>query len=114
MILNHKSETPIEIMIGDSKITQEKSAKLLGVTIQDSQKWTEQITGKGGVIPSLNQRLFLIRRLKNHLNKGKLTKVANSKMDPKFDTKWLKRGTFYLSNRIVFIILKPIYQTVFI
>ena len=48
------------------------------MTIQDSQKWSEQITGKGGVIPSLNQRLYLIKRLKNQINTNKIKKVANS------------------------------------
>ena len=34
--------------------------------------------GTGGLISSLNQRLFLIRRLKNSINKEQLVKVANS------------------------------------
>ena len=40
--------------------------------------WREHFQGKGGVIASLNQRLFLLRRLYNQLNKECLRKVAES------------------------------------
>ena len=36
------------------------------------------MTGKGGVLPSLNQKLFMIRRLRNSLNDKGLRKVAES------------------------------------
>ena len=41
-------------------------------------KWNEHLNGKGGVISSLNQRLFLLRRLKGQLNKKSPKKVADS------------------------------------
>ena len=50
----------------------------LGVTINEKENWSTQINEKGGVIPSLNQRLYLIRRLKNQLSKERLRKVAES------------------------------------
>ena len=78
MILNHKNEVPVTISIGGSTIQQETDAKLLGVNITENQKWTKQISGTSGVISSLNQRNYLIRRLKNHLNKEQLKKVADS------------------------------------
>ena len=48
------------------------------MNFEDTQKWNEHIHGKGGVIASLNQRLYLIRRLKNQLNNQCLRKVAES------------------------------------
>ena len=45
-------------------VTQEKSAKLLGMTVDDNQKWKTQIYGKGRVISNLNESLFMIRRLR--------------------------------------------------
>ena len=51
------SEEPVEILVGGKIIVQEKTSKLLGVTINEKETWTNQINKKGGVIPSLNQRL---------------------------------------------------------
>ena len=45
---------------------------------EDNLKWSEHIHGKGGVIPSLNQRLFLLRRLRSQLNKQSLRKLAEA------------------------------------
>ena len=41
-------------------------------------KWNTQMTRKGGVLSSLNQRLFVIWRLRNSLNDEGLRKVAES------------------------------------
>ena len=57
--------TPIKIKIGNTIITQEKSAKLLGIQFNDRQTWTNQIKGTQGVVSGLNKRLFAIKRLKN-------------------------------------------------
>ena len=43
MILNHKSDSPVEISVGGKTIVQEKSSKLLGVTINDKENWSTQI-----------------------------------------------------------------------
>ena len=45
---------------------------------EDCMSWNEHINGKGGIINSLNSRMFLLRRLHNQLNKKALTKVADS------------------------------------
>ena len=55
----------IKVTIGNVEIKRQSCAKLLGMNFEDTQKWNEHIHGKGGVIASLNQRLYLIRRLKN-------------------------------------------------
>ena len=45
---------------------------------KENKKWNEHIHGKGGVIASLNLRLFLIRRLKGQLNNQSLRKVSEA------------------------------------
>ena len=50
---------PQKIKVGDVLVTQEKSAKLLGMTVDDNQKWETQIHGKGGVISNLNLHFHL-------------------------------------------------------
>ena len=64
--------------MGGEIISQESSAKLLGLTFDDNQKWQSQISGTGGMLASLNQRLLIIRRLRNSLNYSGLRKVAES------------------------------------
>ena len=79
VFLNLKQKgDPITITIGGETITQTASAKLLGITFDDDLKWNSQIHGKGGLVSSLNQRLFGIRRLKNSLKYEGLKKVADS------------------------------------
>ena len=81
MLLNsHKKadEEPTEIKIGNALVKQESSAKLLGIKIEENQQWNEQINGTGGVIKSLNKRLFFIRRLKNQIDDSRLSKIVDS------------------------------------
>ena len=79
LFLNNKIKCdPVELHIGTTKILQEKSAKLLGMTFEDTQSWTTHFYGKGGVFSALNQRLFIIRRMKNFLPPAGLRKVAES------------------------------------
>ena len=71
-----KESSAISIMIGKEKLEQEHSAKLLGITFNDN--WNDHIHGKGGVINSLNQKIFMILRLRNSLNIKSLVKIADS------------------------------------
>ena len=75
--LNSKIETET-LKIGDTTVSQVPSAKLLGITIDDNQSWASQINGVGGIIPSLNSRLFLIQRLKNAISKERLVRIVDS------------------------------------
>ena len=68
----------IKIKIGKDEITQVNHAKLLGITFDDNQRWNSQILGKGGILSALNQRLFVLRRLKNFVSLGSLKKVPDS------------------------------------
>ena len=84
LFLNNKSkEEQIKISIGPATITQEKSAKLLGMTLDDSQSWSTHFYGKGGVLSALNQRLFTLRRMKQQLLPAGLKKVAESLFNSK-------------------------------
>ena len=59
-------------------IQQSESAKLLGIEIDEDQNWNTHFHGKKGLIKTLNQRLYLIRRISNHLPKKKLKKIIDS------------------------------------
>ena len=76
--LGRNDKKDISIRIGKDEIHQVNQAKLLGITFDDNQKWDSQINGKGGIVSSLSQRLFLLRRLSNSVNKKSLKKVADS------------------------------------
>ena len=39
--------------------------------------WKVQISGKGGLISSLNSRLYIIRRLQSHLSKKSIIKLVD-------------------------------------
>ena len=82
MLLNHKmtnkEAAPIQIRVGDNLVTQEKSSKLLGMTIEDNLGWKEHFYGKNGLINALNKRLFAIGRVANQIPKEKLTQLAHA------------------------------------
>ena len=81
LFLNTKKATngiQVELKIGKELVKQDHNAKLLGIIFNDKQKWNDQVFGKGGVINSLNQKIFLILRLRNFLNNKALIKVAES------------------------------------
>ena len=77
VVLNVKKEQEFSVKIGNEIIERVNSAKLLGITFQSSQKWCEHIHGSGGLLSSLNQRLFFIRRLKNVLSPKALLKISD-------------------------------------
>jgi hypothetical protein len=82
MLLNYKNQTPlsdpVSIRVGSSIIKQEKSTKLLGMTIEENQCWKEHFFGKNGLISSLNKRLFTIKRVSNHIPQAKLLQLAHA------------------------------------
>jgi hypothetical protein len=57
---------------------ESKSAKLLGVVMDNDQKWKSHFCGKSGLLSSLNQRFFMVKRMSNHISKNKLCKVVDS------------------------------------
>ena len=75
LIINSKSKNLNSIRIGDADITQEKTAKLLGVTLSDDLQWNKHIEN---TINALRRRLFLITRLRNKLNAVSLKRISDS------------------------------------
>ena len=78
LLLNKKNKTnePVtEILVGQSLVRRTFSTKLLGVMIDENQDWLVQLKG---VTSSINQRLFIIRRIQNHLPQDKLLCVVHS------------------------------------
>ena len=71
MLLNLKKKKPddhlIQIRVGENRIEQVSTTKLLGMNIQENLEWSEHFFGKNGLISSLNKRLFAIRRVSNHI-----------------------------------------------
>ena len=65
IIINYKEEgaKTRKIIVGNVEISQESSAKLLGITMDKNKKWTTQIYGKGGTLSSLNSRMFVVKRI---------------------------------------------------
>ena len=80
MLINNKEQNSekIKIRVGNNQIEQESNTKLLGMNIQDNLGWKEHFTGKNGLFSCLNKRLFAIRRVKNHVPKDKLPRLAHS------------------------------------
>ena len=78
LMLNHKQKVPqLRLRIGREEVAREETATLLGVQFQDNQQWKTQIYGKGGVISSLNSRIYMLRRLKSHLTMKSILKLVD-------------------------------------
>jgi hypothetical protein len=73
--IKDESKVPITIRIGNYTVIQEPNTKLLGVILDEDQKWNTQISK---LISSLNSRLYLVKRLSNYISKDRLKKIADS------------------------------------
>ena len=77
LLLNEKKSdfTPLtEIKVGNTMIKRTPHTKLLGVHIDENQGW---VTHVNSLKTTLNQRLFLIRRITQHLPRNKLINVVH-------------------------------------
>ena len=78
LLLNEKTSTgpPLtEILVGNSTIQRTSHTKLLGIQIEESQEWDEHLKS---LKSSLNQRLFVLRRVANQIPKSKLMGIVHS------------------------------------
>ena len=78
MVLNEKDKNSLvlkSLTVGNAVIERTKHTKLLGVIIEESQEWTEHFKT---LKTSLNQRLWVIRRIARQLPKSKLMTVVHS------------------------------------
>jgi hypothetical protein len=58
-----ENDLPTKIKVGDHEIKKSKSVKLLGLVMDNDQKWKSHFCDKSGLLSSLNQRLFRVRRI---------------------------------------------------
>ncbi len=58
-------------------VNREMSATLLGIKFQDNLQWAKQIHRKGGLIATLNSRLYIIRRMMSHMSKKSVLKLVD-------------------------------------
>ena len=72
--LHATQDEEISIKIGKDTISKSEHAKLLGMTFNEEQYWTGHVQGTGGLISKLNQKIFLLRRLKNCVDMTRLEK----------------------------------------
>ena len=69
------NEIAKEIQVGYAKVIRSSETKLLGVTIDEKQKWQEHLTE---LTNALNKRTYAIRRISNQLPKKEVMKVVQS------------------------------------
>ena len=76
LLLNSKEkETLEEIRVGNTLVTRTDNTKLLGIIIEDSQEWNLHFKS---LKSSLNQRLFVIRRVAAQIPKSKIMSIVHS------------------------------------
>ena len=78
MVLNKNNMSGSELsqlVIGDTTIQRTTHTKLLGMIIEDSQEWTEHFKH---LKCSLNQRLFVIRRVTRQIPSSKVMCIVHS------------------------------------
>ena len=76
ILLNNKQkEQSGKIKVGTAEVQETRSAKLLGITMDNDQNWNSHFWGKKG--DCYKHRLFVIRRILNHIPKDKLKHVVN-------------------------------------
>ena len=77
--LNKNLKNEIQsLKIGEIMVNQVPNAKLLGMVIDDDQSWTSQISGVGGMVSSLNSRLFIIKRISAAISRNRLSRIVDS------------------------------------
>ena len=62
-------------MVGDAKVERSSDTKLLGIIIDDKQKWNEHFSE---LTNALNKRTFAIRRVSNQIPKTEVLRVVQS------------------------------------
>ena len=84
LLLNSKNtDYELKVKIGTDQVKRESSALLLGIKFQDDLTWKCQVHGKGGVISSLNSRLYIVRRLMSYLSLESVKRVVDGLFNSK-------------------------------
>ena len=82
---NKKQSTNVDITIQNKKVSQETSFKYLGVTLSSDLTWHNHIDN---MIAKINQRLGVLRRVKEFLDLETRCVLYTSLVLPLFDTIW--------------------------
>ena len=64
-----------EITVGETSVNITQNTKLLGIQIEESQEWNLHLKS---LKTSLNQRLFVIRRVMRQIPREKLMTIVHS------------------------------------
>ena len=80
MSLNMNSQEKLKeewkkIRIGNDSVERSETTKLLGMSIDEDQKWSTHFSG---LISALNKRTFTIRRVANQIPKEKVINIVHS------------------------------------
>ena len=78
VLINKQKEHCKKIIVGKAEVPKTGRVKLLGIKMDNDQKWNSHFWGKKELIQVLNQRMFAIRRITNHIPKDKVRHVINS------------------------------------
>ena len=71
----------MKIKVGYVEVGEVKSARLLGMMLDNDQKWTSPFWGKKGLLKSLNQSLFAIRRISNLIPQKQIETCGEQYLD---------------------------------
>ena len=78
LVLNERYKSDLtlkDLTVGDEVIARTNHTKLLGMFIEESQEWDIHFKK---LITSLNQRLWVIRRIMRQIPREKLIGIAHS------------------------------------
>ncbi len=75
MMIGEKEDANLKVKVGDTTITRSKTAKLLGIDIDDDMKWKTHLQK---LVVTLDRRLFQVRRMVGKISNKGLRKVADS------------------------------------
>ena len=76
LLLNNKDKAALtKIKVGNSSVLRTENTKLLGIIIEDTHEWNLHLKS---LKSSLNQRLFVIRRISCQIPKNKIMSVVHS------------------------------------
>ena len=76
LLLNDKGDSNLrEIRVGETAVQRTANTKLLGIQIEESQEWNAHLKT---LKTSLNQRLFVIRRVMRQIPRDKLMTIVHS------------------------------------
>ena len=78
MMIRKGRSVPKFVTIGNETIPEAPTHKILGLTINNSLSWDDQIYGTGGVLTSIRQRVGALKRLSYTIPQEYLPQIANA------------------------------------